>query len=171
MSATLKFPKISSHPEIQERIDAYNRLSDLHQAIVHILAIIYSPTARTNILNSLKKLYDGDAAIKRFKVCDLDPILDHLAEQGLVEQAEMYFECQPFLKETICRLLVDNDRFGDVAVAVQQAIPISPIRFGIYSFPNYDLMFREIRISIYLGDVGDADQGPAGGSRCNRVAW
>ncbi|WP_155321385.1 hypothetical protein [Desulfosarcina ovata] len=96
MSTMPQLPKVDSHPEIKRRIDTYNQLPALYQTIVHLFAIIYNPTSRTNILNSLKKLCHDDLEIKRFKVGDLDPVLDHLTEQGIVEQEEMRFQCVPF---------------------------------------------------------------------------
>ena len=47
-NSTLQLPVTQFDKQYKKRIDAYNKLSPLHQAIVHSLALIYDQTARTH---------------------------------------------------------------------------------------------------------------------------
>ncbi len=147
----MKLLTTSDNQSFIERIDAYNKLSPLHETTIHILAVIYEYTARTNILNAMKKFFVGDDDFKQYKVTDLDPTLDDLCKLGLVERNEMHFCCFVPLREPICRLLAENGWFHEIADAVQRTMPVN-FDEKTYDFPSYDQTFREIRISIYRRD-------------------
>jgi len=106
-------------------MEFYSGLSPLHQDVIHILAIIYDYSARTNILNTLKRLYADDEKIKKQKVGDLDMILDRLVSARLVEENGIHFQCADSIKDPIYQRLVDIGRFDEIADAVSKALPMA----------------------------------------------
>ena len=150
--ATLKLPATKSGPRHKKLIAAYNGLPPLDQTIVHILSVIYGQTARTHVVNSLKKLAVDNADAKKYTVSGLNPIFSALVDSGIVEQDGNYFKCCGMLMEPICRLLVDRDRFDDIATAVQSALPAGRWHDTLH-FSSYEEFVREIRIGLYRRDI------------------
>ena len=149
---TLHLPITTFGGKHKKLINAYNGLASLDQAIVHILSVIYDQTARTHVVNSLKRLFIKNADARKYTVKSLDPIFNDLVDLGLVEREDTRFRCSRFLMEPLCRLLVDQDRFDGIVGAVEHAIPVKRWHGKLY-FPNYGQMLREMRIGLYRRDV------------------
>lgn len=137
----------------RQLMDFYSGLDPLHQDVLHILALIYDYSARTNILNSLKRLYPDDEKIKKQKVSDLDPVLDGLVSARLVEENGIHFQCADSLKEPICRRLVEAGRFDEIAEAVSKTLPMTEPSDYSYAYPRFDEILREMRMAIYRQDI------------------
>jgi superfamily II DNA or RNA helicase len=149
---TLQVPLTAIDGKHTKLLHAYNGLTPLNQTIVHILAVIYYETARTHIVNSLKKLTIQNIDFKKFTVKNLDPILTELVDLGLVESSNTSFRCCPLLLEPLCRMLVEQDRFHETAAAVQHAMPVKTRNNKPY-FSNYEQMVVETRIGLYRRDA------------------
>jgi superfamily II DNA or RNA helicase len=149
---TLQLPPSEFDGEYTKLITAYNELPFLHQTVVHILAVIYEQTARSHIVNSLKKLSIDYIGVKKITTGSLDPILDELVHQGLAERIDIRFQCARFLMEPICGLLVVQNRFDEIAAAVQHALPVSTWQNNLY-YLTYEQIVREVRIGLYRSDV------------------
>lgn len=138
----------------RQLMELYSGLSPLQQDVIHILALIYDYSARTNILNALKRLHADDLKIKKQKVSDLDPILDGLVSARLVEENGIHFQCADSLKEPICRRLVEVGRFDEIADAVSKTLPMTEPSDYSYEFPSFDEILREMRMAVYRQDIG-----------------
>lgn len=148
----LKMPASTCDAKAKKLVDAYNGLPSLEKAIVHILAVIYCKTARTNIANVLNKLPVGKTGA-RHTATTLDPICMKLAVLGVIKNTGIHFRCAVFLAEPVCRLLADLGRFDEIAAAVRSVLPVSGNwRFRLFS-ADYDSMVREVRIALYQRDA------------------
>ena len=142
----MQLPLTSDNPAMAKRIEAYPDILPLERYVLHLLAVIYDYTARTHLLNALKKMVVPDVDVTSYKVKDLDPILYTLDHLGLVESEGNYYRCFAPFREPICRLLADHGAFDEFAVAVEEAtVPTLN--------PSYAQILRDMRIAIYRQDV------------------
>jgi superfamily II DNA or RNA helicase len=153
----LKLSEAKFDDKYRPLIAAYNALAPLDRAVLHILSLIYVPVARTHILNSLKNLFAGKTEIKIYTVKSLDPILKGLVRSGLAHGSGTSFGCAFFLREPLCRMLVERGRFEDVATAVQRALRMNgPL--DIRLFPSDEELMSRIRIGLYRRNVDDVQR-------------
>ncbi len=135
-----------------ERMEAYATFSGLPQALAGILAIIPGTTARTNLLNILKRILPNDGTVKQFKAGDLDPLLDRLVKNGLIAGKDNYYHCLAPFKDPICRLLVKQGLFVRMAVAVEQFFQVK-LPVNRWDHLGYDQIIYAMRMAIYRGET------------------
>ncbi|MBT8347265.1 MAG: DEAD/DEAH box helicase, partial [Desulfofustis sp.] len=140
-------------PDVENRLQKFDRLGHFEQALLQILSIIYEPAHTTLILNCLKRLELKGPRSNR----PTTPLVNHyvvkLEEAGFLNDNR---QCHLEIVETIARKAVQSGTFERFAAAVQKEAPAS-YYYGKWSTRCWRAI-RELRIGIYTQDFEIIDQ-------------
>ena len=134
-------------PDVENRLQKYNRLGQFEQTLLQILSIIYEPAHTTLVLNCLKKLELKGPRSNRPTTPLVNHYITKLEEAGLLNDNR---QCHPEIVETITRTAVQSGTFERIAAAVQKEAPAS-YYYGKWSTRCWRAI-RELRIGIYTQD-------------------
>lgn len=145
---------MSNHKTTEQQRDklwaAYQVLPELDKAILEMLAVIYEPLYRTNIIACLSNANIRAADGKAFVTATLKPFLDDLKKTHFVEEIQTRgVRCQPLIVELIARDLVKQKRFKKLADAMQKALSSNRWRAGFESTEHF---IQQVRIGFYTNN-------------------
>jgi len=150
--STAQLSLASNNKKYESLIKSYTELSPTHQAIVHVLSVIFTETSRSTLLKCLRKLKVRGPDDKFFTLKALDAFIRQMTLDGIIEQDES-LRCTDMLREPVSRMLLQAGYFGLIAKIVQEVIPQRE-NWGTGLYPaNYGQFIREIRIGLYSKDI------------------
>ncbi|MEK8020692.1 MAG: hypothetical protein VSS75_027815 [Candidatus Parabeggiatoa sp.] len=131
--------------QLKQLKTAYDKLSPLQQSIVQVLSVTYEKVSRTSLIACLRKLNIRHPSGKHFVTQTLDAFMEKLRPVIVVQKmGTPTLQCHELFVEIATREAIQEQRFDDIALAVQEAIP----------FPHKCVnLLREIRISFYRQDI------------------
>lgn len=132
-------------------LDAYEALPAPDQAIMQLLAVIYDETAKTTLANCARSC-DVPELKAGISPAGLGPLLERLAQTGLLVGANTRWLCHRLVVEDLTRRAVREGRFASMAQAVRKTIKV-PGWDQYFYFQSYRQLLRELRIAFYLGDL------------------
>jgi hypothetical protein len=140
-------------PDVENRLQKFDRLGHFEQTLLQILSIIYEPAHTTLILNCLKRLELKGPRSNRPTTPLVNHYISKLEEAGVLNNNR---QCHPEIVETIARTAVQSGSFERFATAVQKEAPAS-YYYGKWSTRCWRAI-RELRIGIYTQDFEIIDQ-------------
>ena len=140
-------------PDVENRLQKFDRLGQFEQTLLQILSIIYEPAHTTLVLNCLKRLELKGPRSNRPTTPLVNHYISKLEDAGLLNNSR---QCHPEIVETIARTAVESGSFERFAAAVQKEAPAS-YYYGKWSTRCWRAI-RELRIGIYTQDFEIIDQ-------------
>ncbi len=134
-------------------IKCYTELTPIHQAIVHILSVIYTETSRSTLLQCMRRLEVRGPENKFLTHKTLDAFIGQMVSDGIIEQSGSSLRCADMLREPVSRTLLRHNFFDKIAKVVQEVIPQKEGWRGKVYIASYDQLVREIRIGLYRKDT------------------
>ncbi|MDM8559959.1 DEAD/DEAH box helicase [Candidatus Parabeggiatoa sp. HSG14] len=136
-----------SPTQIKQLKTAYKKFSPLQQSVVQVLSVIYEKVPRTFLVICLRKLNIRHPNGRHFVTQMLDPFIEELTPVIVFVQRTGFtpiLHCHESFVEFATQEAIQDNRFDNIAAAVQQAIPLSD---------KYGTLLREIRINFYRQDI------------------
>ena len=136
--------------ELMKRFDS---LPEKKRRIVELLSVVYEDCTRTDLLSCFRLCGIRYSERKAFDITRLTPVIEELAELGLLRWDEAHVRCVHPIVEPVSRQLraADEERFRELADTVRQALPARDDSHRPV-FHSYDRALRELRIDAYLHD-------------------
>ena len=136
--------------DIERLMAIYNSFTLQQKTVVEVLAVLYEKTARTHIVNCLRKLRIRDPEGNIFTFNKLSTVIDEMVMAGVIVVSPNYLKCSRMLTEPICRQLVEEGRFKTISMIVSEAL-YSKLKW-VEQYPyEYEQLLRELRIGFYQG--------------------
>ncbi|PID45850.1 MAG: helicase [Proteobacteria bacterium] len=133
-------------------LSAFHQLPNLEKSLLHLLSVIYAPTAATPLAICARKVgIRNPAGDESFNLHSLKPILENLTEAGWVTSGVNRFACNDTLREYITLDAIQQGIFN--AYAEQILIAFEPRRVdGEVVWQDIDHGVSYARIYLYMGD-------------------
>ncbi|WP_088894180.1 DEAD/DEAH box helicase [Leptolyngbya ohadii] len=148
--ATLDLDQVRS-----QLVKTYRKLPPLEKLMVQLFSVIYEPISRSLFCTCMNYLSETERAGKNFYPNTAKPYLDRLIEQKiLIQPSGTGPQCNPLISEIVTRDAIQEKRFERLVKAVEQGFP-APRRWkdGPIAYGNDRQLIREIRVSLYRGDL------------------
>jgi len=135
-------------------IKSYMELTPVHQAIVHVLSVIFTETSKSTLLKCLRKLKVRSSAGNFFTFQALNAFIRQMISDGILKQDDRsLLGCNDMLREPVSRMLLRDGYFNEIAKVVREVIPQKETWITGLQPVNYDQLIREIRIGLYQKDT------------------
>ncbi|GAB4263805.1 MAG: DEAD/DEAH box helicase [Methylomicrobium sp.] len=138
-----------------ELLAAYNQLSGTEQIIMQLLAVLHVSEHATSISQHLTSLGIRDHNKKPFTATTVEPFLQTLLNQGLLEtqainkgQVTPYYRCHRLISEIIVRQLVDIGAFERYAALLDKPTPIARKTY----YADINRCLADARVAFYRND-------------------
>jgi superfamily II DNA or RNA helicase len=135
---------------------SYAALGPAERLIMELKALLGAPTSKTIFLDALRACGTPCPGGKSWSATSLNPILDELARQGLLDQA---LACAPALTHRLARHAAESPAGARLLEGLDRALPRSMREQKHFYFSSSlasdtDL-FRRFRLSIYANVAGE----------------
>ena len=135
---------------------AYEALGPLEQLAMRLKALIGEATSKTIFFDAMRASGMPGPGGKSWTPASLNPILDGLTKQGLLDPA---FACAPALTHRLARHAAEGPAHARLVEGLDRALPRSP-REQKHSYFYRPLasdadLFRRLRLAIYVNDAGE----------------
>lgn len=133
---------------------SYEALGLLERRVMELKALIGAATSKSVFFAALRASGTSGPGGKSWTVLSLNPILEALTKQGLLNSA---FVCAPALAHRLSRLVAESADRAHLVKGLERALPGSPREqkpsyyFGS-RISDSDL-FRRLRLAIYVNDA------------------
>jgi superfamily II DNA or RNA helicase len=133
---------------------SYEALGLLERRVMELKALIGAATSKSVFFAALRASGTSGPGGKSWTVLSLNPILEALTKQGLLDSA---FVCAPALAHRLSRLVAESADRAHLVKGLERALPGSPREqkpsyyFGS-RISDSDL-FRRLRLAIYVNDA------------------
>jgi len=134
----------------QQLLKQYLSLSPAEQTIIQLLALIYEPVKRTQLLNCLSSL---SGIAEKYQPGSLNSVIMKLVKTELVMEKGAQIQCHPLFIEIATRDSIKVGRFTAMADVIAEKMPISTYSGSRQYFSNPLQFFRQVRLGIYRQDI------------------
>ena len=128
-------------------------LEPTHRRLLELLALIFTDCTRANLMTITRLAGLKSATGHAYSYPRLEPELDLLAEQGLIEWDGTYALCSPAISMQLVLSLAEGDRetFQRRVDAIRQEMPLTTHAWS-RNLHSFDRAVREARFAIALED-------------------
>jgi SNF2 family DNA or RNA helicase len=140
-------------PSNEDILSDYKKLNSFERTLLQILSIIYEPAHSTLLVSCLRKLDLKGPRGNRPTISSVNNCLTKLETLNFLDNNR---QCRLDLVESLSRTAVAESSFQRYATVIRKEAPLS-YYYGKWTTRCWRAM-RELRIGIYLQDLGLIDQ-------------
>ena len=133
-------------------LSTFHELPDLERSLLHLLSVIYAPTAATPLAICARKVGiknpDGDES---FNLHSLKPVLQGLMDSGWITSGINRFACRMEMREIITMDAMNNGTFDSYSESILEAFEPRQVD-GMVTWQDLEHGISHARIHLFRGD-------------------
>jgi len=133
-------------------LSAFHQLPELEQSLLHLLSVIYAPTAATPLAICARKVgIRNPLGDESFNLHSLKPVLQALMDRGWITTGINRFACHPGLREQITMDAIKKEIFEEYSKHILDAFEPRQVD-GMVVWQDLEHGISYARIHLYRGD-------------------
>ncbi|PWQ97716.1 DEAD/DEAH box helicase [Leucothrix pacifica] len=143
---------MTDHTAEELDLSAFQQLPKLEQSLLHLLSVIYAPTAATPLAICARKVdIKNPAGDESFNLHSLKPVLQGLMDKGWITSGINRFACCAQLREQITLDAINAGVFEEYSKQILEAFEPRQVD-GMVTWQDLEHGISYARIHLYRGD-------------------